>query len=255
MSGTNNNERMIFKMAKYIVYMHISPSNKRYIGITCQKPENRWRAGKGYKGNQYFFRAIEKYGWDNFEHIILFDSLTEHEAKEFEQHFIQYYDTTNPQYGYNITLGGEGGNGWCPSEETKKKISDALKGKNNPNYQKTFSEETKQKMSKAKKGIPLTKEHNENIRKAQSGTNHPMHGKHHSEESKQKMSKNHANVDGKNNPNAKKILCLETNEIFNTQKEAYQSVNGTNAGIIYAMKNNKKYKGYTFKYYDEKEVS
>lgn len=51
--------------------MHISPSNKRYIGITSQKPEIRWANGKGYSYNKHFYRAIQKYGWDNFEHRIL----------------------------------------------------------------------------------------------------------------------------------------------------------------------------------------
>ena len=32
----------------YIVYMHIAPSNKKYIGITKEKkPKERWRKGKG----------------------------------------------------------------------------------------------------------------------------------------------------------------------------------------------------------------
>ena len=59
----------------YTVYMHISPSNKRYIGITSTKIEERWRNGKGYKHNKHFTNAINKYGWDNFEHIIIAKDL------------------------------------------------------------------------------------------------------------------------------------------------------------------------------------
>lgn len=55
----------------YTVYMHVSPSGKRYIGITSQKVEKRWANGKGYKTQQYFYRAIKKYGWNNFQHIIV----------------------------------------------------------------------------------------------------------------------------------------------------------------------------------------
>ena len=51
---------MINKNKKYIVYEHISPSNKRYIGITCQTPEQRWRNGEGYKGSTAFYNAIKK---------------------------------------------------------------------------------------------------------------------------------------------------------------------------------------------------
>ena len=56
--------------------MHISPSNKKYIGITKQKVNKRWKNGNGYKTQQYFYRAIEKYGWDNFQHIIIAKGLT-----------------------------------------------------------------------------------------------------------------------------------------------------------------------------------
>ena len=56
---------------KYTVYMHITPSNKRYIGITCQDVQQRWRNGKGYKKNQAFFNAIKKYGWDNIRHDVV----------------------------------------------------------------------------------------------------------------------------------------------------------------------------------------
>ena len=137
-------------MNNYKLYLHTAPNGKRYYGITKQDPKRRWLNGAGYKNNQYFYRAIEKYGWDNIEHIILFDDLTESEAKELEQYFIQWYQTANREYGYNISLGGEGGN---HSEETKQKLSKINKGK-------SLSEEHKQKMSEAHKGI-----------------NNPMHGR------------------------------------------------------------------------------
>ena len=56
-------------------------NDKCYIGITCQsKPERRWQNGLGYK-TQFFYRAIEKYGWDGFNHIILHKGLSENQAK------------------------------------------------------------------------------------------------------------------------------------------------------------------------------
>ena len=61
--------------------MHICPNNKKYIGITCQEPEKRWINGKGYKTNDYFFRAIQKYNWNNIKHEILFNNLTKKEAE------------------------------------------------------------------------------------------------------------------------------------------------------------------------------
>ena len=60
----------------YTVYRHTNKMNgKRYIGITKQKPERRWQNGYGYVGT-YFGNAISKYGWDAFEHEILFEGFT-----------------------------------------------------------------------------------------------------------------------------------------------------------------------------------
>ena len=89
---------------KYTVYIHISPSNKKYIGITSQNVKKRWQNGYGYKTNKYFWRAIQKYGWDNFEHEILFENLTVDEAKEKEIELIKLYNTYRPN-GYNLTFG------------------------------------------------------------------------------------------------------------------------------------------------------
>ena len=93
----------------YYIYMHRNKiNNKMYIGCTCQeKPELRWKNGKSYKPCTHFYNAIQKYGWDNFEHIIVEDGLfTEKSAGERENYWINYYDTKNPAKGYNITSGG-----------------------------------------------------------------------------------------------------------------------------------------------------
>jgi len=89
------------------VYMHIAPNGKKYIGITGGKVSRRWRKdGTGYKG-QAFYNAIKKYGWDNFEHIIISDNLTQKEACQMEIDLIKKYKTTNKKHGYNRSTGGE----------------------------------------------------------------------------------------------------------------------------------------------------
>lgn len=93
----------------YTLYMHKNKvNNKKYIGITKQNPPSRrWANGKGYTKNPFFNAAIEKYGWeDGFEHIIIEDKLTQEEACIKEKEFISIFDTTNPEKGYNLSDGG-----------------------------------------------------------------------------------------------------------------------------------------------------
>ena len=69
---------------EYCVYMHTCPKGRVYIGITRNNPLKRWQNGTGYRTNEYFTRAIKKYGWENFKHEILFTGLSEKEAQEKE---------------------------------------------------------------------------------------------------------------------------------------------------------------------------
>lgn len=147
-------------MKEYTIYDHISPSGKHYIGQTCQKPEKRWGTNgtkylmKHHSGeywHPHFAKAILKYGWNNFEHIILFNGLSKLEADMIEEDLIYYYKKIG--LSYNISNGGEGS---PKSEEVKKKISESMKGR-------TLSEEARQNISKAKMG-----EKNPNYGKRQS---------------------------------------------------------------------------------------
>lgn len=111
----------------FILYVHITPSNKKYFGITCRDIDRRWGYGEGYKNNKHFYRAIQKYGWDNIQHIILADSLSKEWALRLEELFILKYDTTNVNKGYNRSTGGDwGGSGykWHQSEELKQRLHD-----------------------------------------------------------------------------------------------------------------------------------
>ena len=196
---------------RWCVYMHTNKINgKVYIGQTCKKPEVRWNHGFGYRTQKYFWRAIKKYGWDNFEHTILAKNLTKEEADELEISLISIHQSNNHNYGYNITQGGCGSPGITISEDTKRKISESVKkswtderreeysqrcsGENNPNYGKPLSEETRKKISMSLLGRTLSEEARRKLDKNRpkfSGENHPMYGKHHTKETKKKMSESH----------------------------------------------------------------
>ena len=207
-------------MKEYTVYMHISPSNKRYIGITSQKAEKRWKNGKGYR-NKYFVTAIEKYGWDNFQHIIIAKGLNKENAEWLEIELIKVWDTTNRDKGYNIVEGGNATNGLKGENHPMY----GLKGKLSPNFGIKRSEETKEKMSEVKKG-----ENNPMYGKGLKGENHPMYGLKgelcpnfglkRSEETKEKISKSlKGKFKGGKNPYAKPVICITTKRIFGAAAE------------------------------------
>lgn len=95
---------------KYAVYMHkCKIDNKVYIGMS-NNVERRWRnKGIEYSKSKHFWNAICKYGWENFEHIIIEENLSKEEAQEKEKEYIKKYDSRNKEKGFNIAEGGEGG--------------------------------------------------------------------------------------------------------------------------------------------------
>lgn len=149
----------------YLIYMHISPNGKGYVGMTCQKEDTRWKNGLGYfnNGQKKFANAIKKYGWKNFKHIILEREISTLElANEREKYWIAYYDTF--QNGYNSTIGGDGCYHHRVTEETRRKIGNANKGRVAWNKGIPCSEEAKKHLSEVNKGKPSyvrTEEHKE----------------------------------------------------------------------------------------------
>ena len=111
------------------VYVHINKINgKAYVGQTIQTPHERWgKNGKKYiRNNLKFGNAIQKYGWDNFEHIILYKGCPAM-LDLLEEMYIKKYDSINN--GYNLTSGGNKNK--IISDETKKKLREAQKNNKN----------------------------------------------------------------------------------------------------------------------------
>lgn len=168
----------IIENGNYCVYIHTSPSGKKYVGQTGKKPEERW----GKNGSRYlnkingkynhpaFARAILKYGWENFEHEIIASNLTKSEADNFEKLLIEKLNTMSANGGYNCKEGGTGGSfseetlrkmseshkGVKQSEETKRKRFEKISGENNYNYGKHLPEETRKKISETLKGNTIS---------------------------------------------------------------------------------------------------
>ena len=219
----------------YTVYQHKNKINgKVYIGITSQKPEQRWRNGEGYKSSPHFYSAIQKYGWDNFEHNILFVELTKEQACLKEQELIKEFNSMNREYGYNSTSGGDI---FVMNEETKQKISQALMSNQN-NLGHSCSEEKKKKISEAQKGREFTKEHKQKLSEAAKNRHVPC-----SEEKKQTL---------KEKSHKKPVYCEELNKVFESVQECGRQL-GIPATNITKLCNGrgKTLKGYHLRYYND----
>lgn len=136
-------------MSKYVVYTHIFPNGKRYVGITGQRLNDRFRRnGNGYVG-QFVHNAIIKYGWHNVEHRILYENLTLSEAEDLEKKIISEWKTNDRKYGYNVVDGGLVN---IPTEASKMKNRLAHIGKNvgvdNPFYGKKHSVDVKRTLGR-----------------------------------------------------------------------------------------------------------
>jgi len=131
-------------MGNYSLYCHTNLINgKQYIGLTKRNPFIRWGIGGiHYRKQKYFYKAIEKYGWNNFEHEILYTNLSRECASSLEKKLIKEFNTVKPS-GYNLTLGGESSIEF--TEEHRKNLSKSHLGYKIP-------ESTKLKMSISRKG-------------------------------------------------------------------------------------------------------
>lgn len=115
-------------MNNYKVYCLTNIINgKKYIGITRQNLEKRWRNGRGYKKTTRIAMAIKKYGWENFKKEVLYENVDNKTASDKEIYYINLYDTINS--GYNVQSGGFKDYTTEMSEYHKKCISKANKGK------------------------------------------------------------------------------------------------------------------------------
>jgi hypothetical protein len=214
---------------------HTNPFEEGYIGITSVTKYGKRFAGSlanNYKGCTYFYNVINKYKEDNIITTIIQDGLSKEEANELE---LLYRPKSS--IGWNIRQGG--GNKGSLSQESKNKISKTKKGTNHLYYDKIFTVESREKIRQSKIG------------------NKNMVDKSHSAETLIKMKKTakgrkpHENTVKSRH---KKVICIETGVIYNSQVEA-QSQTGINHKYISdsCRNNNHTAGGFHWKLYKEKK--
>ena len=220
------------------VYRHwiINDKNeeKSYIGKAIGNFNSRWgKNGKGYEpydGNSTkFWNAIKRYGWNNFQHDILLKIECESKQelnfwlKQWEMYYIELFDSY--KNGYNSTKGGDGSLGCYPTNKTRKKISNSLKGEKNPMYGKRG--ELSPCYGRTGEKHPMY---------GKRGELSPNFGKKHKKELKERYSKERT---GKNNPFSRSVICINTGQVFETMKEAKEWCN-VNAGLTSACNGKRK---------------
>ena len=252
----------------YTVYKHTSPSGKVYIGITSIDPAKRWK--QGYSHNKHFSMAIKKYGWENIKSEIIASGLTKNEACEMEIFLIKQYKSTDQNLGYNISTGGECGRAGATfslesrekmrqsklgrklSAEQCRKISERGKGRvvsletrekiRLSNTGKKHTEESRKKMSESRKGIKQSEEAKAKKREKMIGERNPFYGRKHTEESRSKVSEK----------KSKKVICLETGEIFKSSIFASRSMGLNDTAVSGSIRGKSKTAGgFHWKYLEE----
>jgi group I intron endonuclease len=143
-------------------------NGKGYVGKTTKSLKARRLAHENSAKNiatcricPYFHAALLKYGIQNFEWSVLFESDWEEELNVAEVHFIAALGTKAP-FGYNLTDGGEGRSGFHHSEEFNAQTSARFRGKSK-------SAEQRAKMSAAMKGRKFSAEHRAKLAAAKRG--------------------------------------------------------------------------------------
>lgn len=184
--------------------------------------------------------AIQKYGWDNFEHKILLTNLSQEEAEQLEKQYIQLYNSV--EHGFNTSAGGH-----TLPQESIQKMSQSLKQyyreHGHPWTGRKHTEETKEKIRQSKIGTKA------------------------SDETKQKLSESHKGIkqsqewiDKRMASKKKKVLCIESNIIYNSAKDCClgefgEEIKGTINDIRAVCRGERnKCKGKHFKYIEEGDL-
>jgi len=223
------------------IYKIISPKGKIYIGQSTDIMD-RW-----YKGHKYnsgtgrkLKNSFNKYGWDNHIHEII-EECSADQLDERETYWINFYDSFNKGLNSTRTGGSQGYHDiiWKANQsEGMKGRKGYWTGKKRPEH----SEKMKSRYNEEGSTIGLkyirTDAHKHNLSLKLSGNKF----------SKESCSKISANKLGKN---GKSVICVETQQVFNSLSECGKVMNisvGCICRFVQGKYGNPKLKGYTFKY-------
>ena len=212
-----------------LVYIHTCTiTGKSYIGQTTKSMEARWMEHLLDRHKTKFHNALKKYNAKYWTHKVLAYASDKEGLDQLETFYIDKYDTI--KNGYNLKTGGSHGlhseesknlisenrkGISCPhTESSKKKISEALKGKK-------LIESHKNNISISKKGKKWTDKQREVYRNKFSGKNNPNYGKKTSRET----------ISNMREKMGKKVLCVETGHIFSCAGEAAEYLGIKRCGI------------------------
>lgn len=226
-----------------VYYIFNVVTNKIYIGssihIKKRFHEHKWALDNNKHVNGHLQKSWNKYGEDNFKFGIIDTDFKENDIdslRKAEQYYIDYFESYNSEFGYNISKFASGSGGYEVSETTRQKLREASTGRK-------FTEEQKRRMSVTRMGKL-----------------NGFYGKKHSEEAKEKMrkaAKNRTVTD-------RQLAGLEFGRGTKAYTDkTYQKLKGIHAGeksptaklsesdvinILRMLKNNEKYTTISSKY-------
>lgn len=192
---------------------------KIYVGATSRNLQERWKEHCRHNKTP-FNQAIQKYGKENFLVEVIEKANSIEEMNELEMFYIKKFNSILPN-GYNACEGGGKTKGYNHTEESKAKMKEAKDGmylgKENPFFNKHHSEEQIAKWKRDRKGRKLTEEWKLNVAKA----------------------------------NYKKVVNLETKEVFESMRAAGEAYHRAPTNIVRACKHPQRTAaGYHWGYYE-----
>lgn len=165
-------------MKGYIYCIYNKINNKAYIGQTInfdkRVKEHIRKLNQGKHANIHLQHSWNKYGEYCFEFYLLLSDINEEDLNKYETMYIQLFNTFNYQYGYNLTLGGDGVSGYTHDEDALQRMRDNhadFSGEKHPFYNKKHTDEVRLVISECMKG-----------------ENNGMYGRRHSEETRKLIS-------------------------------------------------------------------